>query len=90
MQAVYEKKMPAYYDSEGRLLQYPGKRPMRMLALTKIAECFEMEKKYTEKERTFSVITKLTDPAPEIARMLGGGDSALRHAKELINKIKNR
>jgi len=50
MQAIYEKKMPAYYDSEGRLLQYPSKRPMRMLALTKIAECFEMEKKYTEKE----------------------------------------
>ena len=50
MQAVYEKKMSAYYDSEGRLLQYPSKRPMRVLALTKIAECFEMEKKYTEKE----------------------------------------
>lgn len=49
-----------------------------------------MVKKYTENDRTFSIVTRLADPAPEIARMLGGGDSALRHAKELINKIKNR
>ena len=42
--------MANYYDSQGRLSQYPTKRPMRMIALTKIADCFEFERNYTEKE----------------------------------------
>lgn len=46
----YEKKLKAYYDETGRLTQYPSKRPMRILALTKIAEQFEISRKYTEKE----------------------------------------
>lgn len=46
----YEKKLKAYYDETGRLTQYPSKRPMRILALTKIAEQFEASRKYTEKE----------------------------------------
>lgn len=33
--------------------------------------------------RTVSQVVKLSDPVPELARMLGGGDSALRHAAEL-------
>lgn len=49
-QVTYQKKLAAYYDSEGRLSQYPSKKPMRVLALTKIAECFDVERKYTEKE----------------------------------------
>ena len=47
---TYQKKMASYYDFEGRLSQYPSKKPMRVLALTKIAECFESERNYTEKE----------------------------------------
>lgn len=39
-------------------------------------------------DRTVSRIAKLDDPAPEIGRMLGGGDSALRHAAELIKSLK--
>lgn len=39
-----------YYDSEGRLSQYPNKRPRRQIALSKIADCFEKDRKYTEKE----------------------------------------
>ena len=39
-------------------------------------------------ERTVSRIRKLDDPAEEIGRMLGGGDSALRHARELIESLK--
>ena len=50
MQVTYRKKMANYYDSQGRLSQYPTKRPMRVIALTKIADCFEFERKYTEKE----------------------------------------
>ena len=50
LQLAYQKKMGNYYDSEGRLLQYPTKKPMRIIALTKIADCFEWDRKYTEKE----------------------------------------
>ena len=50
MQVTYRKKMANYYDSQGRLSQYPTKRPMRVIALTKIADCFEFGRKYTEKE----------------------------------------
>lgn len=50
LQVSYQKKMANYYDSQGRLSGYPSKKPMRVLALTKIADCFEYERKYTEKE----------------------------------------
>ena len=50
LQVTYQKKMGNYYDAEGRLLQYPTKKPMRVLALTKIADCFEAGRQYTEKE----------------------------------------
>ena len=46
----YQHKLAVYYDEEGRLTQYPGKRPLRELALLKIADCFEPDRKYTEKE----------------------------------------
>ncbi|MDO5292294.1 MAG: DUF2087 domain-containing protein [bacterium] len=39
-----------FYDAEGKLKQYPSKRPVRLLALTKIAKSFIAGKKYTEKE----------------------------------------
>lgn len=38
--------------------------------------------------RTVSKVEELSDPAPELARMLGGGESALTHAKELCRKHK--
>lgn len=44
------KKLKNFYDSEGKLTQYPPKRPMRIIALAKIAEKFEKDKIYTEKE----------------------------------------
>ena len=47
---VYREKLKKYYDEENRLTQYPSKRPMRILALIKIAEKFEFSVKYTEKE----------------------------------------
>ena len=50
MQVTYQKKMANYYDSQGRLTQYPTKKPMRLIALKRIADCFEYDRKYTEKE----------------------------------------
>jgi len=41
--------------------------------------------KYTGDGRTFSCVRLLEDPVPELARMLGGGDGALRHAKDLMS-----
>lgn len=46
----YDEKLSKYYDSEQKLKQYPSKRPMRIIALIRIAEKFELEQKYTEKE----------------------------------------
>lgn len=47
---LYTEKLKRYYDSEDRLTQYPSKRPMRIIALSKIAAKFETGRKYTEKE----------------------------------------
>lgn len=49
-----------------------------------------MVQKSVSGERTVSKIRKLDDPAEEIGRMLGGGDSALRHAAELIKSLKSQ
>ena len=38
-------------------------------------------------DRTVSQVVKLDDPVPELARMLGGGESALRHAAELKQNL---
>lgn len=47
---IDEKRLSVFYDSEGRLVQYPRKKPLRIMVLTKIADCFEKGRKYTEKE----------------------------------------
>lgn len=47
---VYKEKLDRYYDSENKLIQYPSKRPMRLIALARIAEKLDSAKKYTEKE----------------------------------------
>ena len=48
--AFYREKLRHYYNSEGQLTQFPPKRPMRIIALSRIAEQFEPGKQYTEKE----------------------------------------
>lgn len=53
------------------------------------AEHFKVEKS-TGDGRTVSRIRRLDDPVEELGRMLGGGDSALRHAGELLKEVKNR
>lgn len=47
---LYQKKLDNYYDTDRKLIQYPSKRPMRVLALIKIAELIDANRKYTEKE----------------------------------------
>ncbi len=46
---LYNKKLGNYYDSNGKLIQYPSKRPLRIMALIKITEQMEANRKYTEK-----------------------------------------
>ena len=64
----YYKKMGSYYDTEGKLLQYPSKRPMRIIALVKIAECLEVDKKYTEKEVNEIIKSKIAFSDIELVR----------------------
>ncbi|MBE6357369.1 MAG: DNA repair protein RecN [Lentisphaerae bacterium] len=42
--------------------------------------------KHSVNDRTFSEVQLLADPVPELARMLGGGASALQHAASLLDK----
>jgi len=46
----YREKLAPYYDDNGRLVQYPSKKPLREQALAKIAECLEYGRTYAEKE----------------------------------------
>lgn len=48
--AQYREKAKRYYDADGKLAQYPSKRPLRILVLMQLARGLEPERKYTEKE----------------------------------------
>ena len=45
---IYNKKLDNYFDSNGKLLQYPSKKPMRIIVLIKIVRQMEENRKYTE------------------------------------------
>ena len=47
---LYKEKLKRYYNNEDKHLQYPSKKPMRILALVKIISKFDSSRKYTEKE----------------------------------------
>lgn len=49
-QIAEQKKLSVFYDAQGRLTQYPRKRDLRLIALKRIADCFDKDRKYTEKE----------------------------------------
>ena len=55
---IYNKKLDNYYDDDGRLMQYPSKKPMRIIALIKITEQMDSNKKYTEKEINEIIISQ--------------------------------
>ncbi len=50
MKEEYKNKIKRFYDESGKLVQYPAKRPLRMIALQKIAAEFELNRTYSEKE----------------------------------------
>lgn len=64
----YDRKMEHYYDSEGLLTQYPSKRPMRIMALAKIAEKVEREVIYTEKQINDIIKTSISFSDIELIR----------------------
>ena len=45
MKEEYKNKIKRFYDESGKLVQYPAKRPLRMIALQKIAAEFELNLK---------------------------------------------
>ena len=51
------------------------------------ADAHFLAEKHTEKGRTFSAVRRLNDVKPELARMLGGGESSLRHAEALLEEL---
>ena len=50
MKEEYKNKIKRFYDESRKLVQYPAKRPLRMIALQKIAAEFELNRTYSEKE----------------------------------------
>ncbi len=64
----YDRKMEHYYDTEGLLTQYPSKRPMRIMALAKIAEKVETETIYTEKQINDIIKTSISFSDIELIR----------------------
>lgn len=64
----YEKKLQNYYDENGLLIQYPTKRPMRVIALEKIAKTLDAEKKYTEKQINEVIINSISFSDIELIR----------------------
>ena len=51
------------------------------------ADAHFLAEKRTEKGRTLSAVRRLADVKPELARMLGGGESSLRHAAALLKEL---
>ena len=46
----YKSKMIKYYNEENKLMQYPSKRPMRIIALARIADRLEIGKNIQKKK----------------------------------------
>ena len=77
----------------GRELAALGKR-RQILCISHLAQVaaraenhFQVEKSSIS-GRTVSRIVRLADPVPELARMLGGGGSALQHAAALYRELR--
>ena len=54
------------------------------------ADAHFLAEKHTENGRTVSTVRRLDDAKPELARMLGGGESSLRHAAALLRELRRR
>ena len=51
------------------------------------ADAHFLAEKHTESNRTVSTVRRLDDVKAELARMLGGGESSLRHAAALLKEL---
>ena len=65
--ALYREKLQRYYTG-GKLAQYPQKRPMRILALSRIAQRFEPARQYAEKEVNEIIKEAIAFPDVELVR----------------------
>lgn len=50
LQEKYRKKIKFYYDENGLLIQFPTKKPLREIVLSRIAEKFAFDVEYTERQ----------------------------------------
>jgi hypothetical protein len=66
--ALYREKLQRYYTTGGKLAQYPQKRPMRILALSRIAQRFEPARQYAEKEVNEIIQGAIAFPDVELVR----------------------
>lgn len=64
----YKDKLERLYDENGKLIQYPSKRPLRPIVLEKIAQKFEVGKTYTEKEVNAMIQESITFTDIELIR----------------------
>ena len=62
VKAVYAKQQKKREENN------PSKRPMRIIALVKITECLEVDKKYTEKEVNEIIKSKIAFCDVELVR----------------------
>ena len=56
---TYQEKLERYYDGN-KLTQYPSKRPLRILALERIASQFQEGVQYSEKEVNTNIRENIT------------------------------
>lgn len=64
----YKEMLQRYLTEEGKLKQYPSKKPLRMMALAYITDQFEREKKYKEKEVNEIIMNWLSFSDHELIR----------------------
>lgn len=68
MNEQYTEKLEKHYMEDGLFTQYPSKRPLRELMLSRIADKFEAEKKYSEKEVNAVIKDSITFNDVELIR----------------------
>ncbi len=68
LEEKYLKQIKGYYDPDGRLVQFPSKKPLREMALAKLAQGFEEDRTYTEKEVNAIIQTQIAFSDVELVR----------------------
>ncbi len=68
LEEKYRKQIKGYYDPNGRLVQFPSKKPLREMALAKIAQGFDEGRNYTEKEVNAIIQSQIVFSDVELVR----------------------